>query len=200
MSFFDMLRRRKTEVVRKASSIWAALVVAVATGKADEGSALKALDEQGKTIEDLEAAVHVYQRRELVRDRMNQARKADAELVKLDREMEKAAAAFQPLLEKFEAARERYHNSHAYWSGVKRDADQARDQLIRTATDASVLSGYHAARDHETKLGQQAAALNDRHRFGSPVGASDFEALQTQQRLAQEATEVAIQKLVESEL
>jgi hypothetical protein len=159
MEFFNRLRKVKAESQGKANSTWRKLVLSVADEtKVTERETLATLEQLGRSLEDLEAAVaNVKQRRVLFKN-VEAAKNAKSELEAIEKEAEAAHAKFRPIETEFNLTMERLSNIATHLREVQVRSRSTVDKLIASCTDEEALAAYASAQDEDRKAQARRAA------------------------------------------
>ncbi len=161
-TLIDDLAARKAANEAASRMAWGAFVAKVATSTPDPDDVLKRLDEMGRSLEDLQEALELLERRKAWAETLGKGRKAESEYPGLLKQLEDGEAELKKLTEEHAEKMRPIQEATTAAQQAIGDAATAKQQLLqsvsREATQAATAAvdakeaALHAERSELRKL------------------------------------------------
>jgi predicted nucleic acid-binding Zn-ribbon protein len=165
-SLFDSIAGKQKQREKARVNDFRALVRSIGTGQEPDADQVeRVLSDAGKSLDDLRAAVELYQKRFAMRTLVNSLPKLEAERKEIELHLSKADAALEAAEQQHADVTAPLHGRLEMLRQAMQDAERSRQQLVETCPDEELrerladLQRRHAeAHDRSFKLRQ---AIND---------------------------------------
>jgi predicted nucleic acid-binding Zn-ribbon protein len=165
-TLFEKIAGKQKQREKARIDDFRALVRSIGTGKEPDADQVdRVLRDTGKSLDDLRAAVELYQKRFAMRAQVNALPKLEAERKEVERQLSKADAALEAAEQQHADVTTPLHGRLEMLRQAMQDAERSRQQLVETCPDEELrerladLQCRHAeVHDRSFKLRQ---AIND---------------------------------------
>jgi predicted nucleic acid-binding Zn-ribbon protein len=165
-SLFEKIAGKQKQREQARVNDFRALVRTIATGKEPDADQVeRVLSESGKSLDDLRAAVELYQQRFAMRTLVNSLPKLEAERKEVERQLTQADEALEAAERQHSEATAPLHGRLEMLRQAMQEAERSRQQLVETCPDdelrerlADLQRRHTEAHDRSFKLRQ---VIND---------------------------------------